>query len=117
MKKLLSLIEAQNRGKVAHSIASKPLKLIHVAASRRLRQSRSEGRYTGLRGSLFALISAGAAARRTRAGDGLPDALAVRDEGVALAFRVAFSIFVQGLPVTPLLRWLGQIADAARSPG
>jgi CPA1 family monovalent cation:H+ antiporter len=41
---------------------------------------------------------------------GLPDDLPHRDEMIAAAFAVvAFSIFVQGLTMTPLLRRLGQL--------
>lgn len=41
---------------------------------------------------------------------GLPDDMPYRDEIVTTAFGVvAFSVFVQGLTMNPLLRWLGQL--------
>jgi len=47
----------------------------------------------------------------------LPARLADRDQLVTVAFAVvAFSIFVQGLTMTPLLRRLGQIDDAPPPP-
>jgi CPA1 family monovalent cation:H+ antiporter len=53
----------------------------------------------GLRGALALALALG-----------LPDALPHRDEIVTVAFAVvAFSIFVQGLTMTPLLRKLGQL--------
>jgi CPA1 family monovalent cation:H+ antiporter len=45
---------------------------------------------------------------------GLPDDLPRHEEMVTAAFAVvAFSIFVQGLTMTPLLRILGQLDSAA----
>ncbi len=47
----------------------------------------------------------------------LPDTLPYREDIVTVAFAVvAFSIFVQGLTMTPLLRWLGQLDEVAAAP-
>lgn len=57
----------------------------------------------GLRGALALALALG-----------LPEKLPLHDEMVAAAFAVvAFSIFVQGLTMTPLLRKLGQLGNGA----
>ena len=53
----------------------------------------------GLRGALALALALG-----------IPDSLPYRSEIITVTFGVvAFSVFVQGLTITPLLRWFGQI--------
>jgi CPA1 family monovalent cation:H+ antiporter len=55
----------------------------------------------GLRGALALALALG-----------LPDTVPLRETIITVAFAaVAFSIFVQGLTMTPLLRWLDQLPE------
>jgi CPA1 family monovalent cation:H+ antiporter len=56
----------------------------------------------GLRGALALALAVG-----------IPDTMPFRSEILTVTFAVvAFSVFVQGLTITPLLRRLGQISAA-----
>ena len=58
----------------------------------------------GLRGALALALALG-----------LPPGLPLRGEIIAISFAVvAFSVFVQGLTMTPFLRWMGEIPRAAK---
>jgi CPA1 family monovalent cation:H+ antiporter len=60
----------------------------------------------GLRGALALALALG-----------VPDSLPYRQEILTVTFGViAFSVFVQGLTVTPLLRRLGQIPTRSGEP-
>ncbi|MGA9343282.1 MAG: cation:proton antiporter [Rhodanobacteraceae bacterium] len=61
----------------------------------------------GLRGALALALALG-----------LPDRVPDHDAIITVAFTVvAFSVFVQGMTMTPLLRWLGELPKSGRSTG